>query len=256
MSSKGYVSIYREIQDHWLWKGERFSKGQAWIDILLRANYKDNKFLSNGVLVEVKRGSFLTSDKILADAYGWDKKTVTRFLKNLEKDEMIELSRSPKGTVIFIKNYDKYQLNMGKQEDNLKPVDKPVDDYIEGNQKGSEEDNRKGNTRVNHEDTNNNINNDNKENNIIYMDLSFIDDCITNVKITEKQYEKLKEKYSIKLIHDKIEALDNYKKLDDYKDHYKALLIWCKKDKDKEEYKDQPRKRRPKKDPYAMLKGD
>lgn len=91
---------------------------------------------------------------------------------------------------------------------------------------------------------------------VTYMDLKFIDDCITNIKITEEQYEKLKEKYSIKLIHDKIEALDNYKKLDDYKDHYKALLIWCKKDKDKEEYKDQPRKRRPKKDPYAMLKGD
>ena len=69
-------------------------------------------------------------------------------------------------------------------------------------------------------------------------------------------WKRLKEKYPIKLIHDKIEALDNYKKLDDYKDHYKALLIWCKKDKDKEEYKDQPRKRRPKKDPYASVKGD
>lgn len=91
---------------------------------------------------------------------------------------------------------------------------------------------------------------------VTYMDLKFIDDCITNIKITEEQYEKLKEKYPIQLIHDKIEALDNYKKLDDYKDHYKALLIWCKKDKDKEEYKDQPRKRRPKKDPYASLKGD
>ena len=90
---------------------------------------------------------------------------------------------------------------------------------------------------------------------VTYMDLKFIDDCITNIKITEEQYEKLKEKYPIQLIHDKIEALDNYKKLDDYKDQYKALLIWCKKDKDKEEYKEKP-KRRPKKDPYASIKGD
>ena len=190
MSSKGYISIYREMQDHWLWKGERFSKGQAWIDILLRANYRDNKVMINGVLTEVKRGSFLTSDKILGDAYGWDKKTVTRFLKNLEKDEMIELSRSPKGTVIFIKNYDKYQLNMGKQEDNLKPVVEPVEEDTEDNPKGNEEDNPKDNPEVNPRDTNNNINNDNKENNIIYMDLSFIDDCITNVKITQEQYNK------------------------------------------------------------------
>ena len=241
MSSKGYISIYREMQDHWLWKGERFSKGQAWIDILLRANYRDNKVMINGVLTEVKRGSFLTSDKILGDAYGWDKKTVTRFLKNLEKDEMIELSRSPKGTVIFIKNYDKYQLNMGKQEDNLNPVVEPVEEDTEDNPKGNEEDNRKGNTRVNHEDTNNNINNDNKENNIIYMDLSFIDDCITNVKITQEQYNKLKDKFNIELLHDKIIALDVYKDLKKYKDHYKVLNIWCRKEKDNPKYQEKPK---------------
>lgn len=91
---------------------------------------------------------------------------------------------------------------------------------------------------------------------VTYMDLKFIDDCITNIKITEEQYEKLKEKYPIELIHDKIEALDNHKKLDDYKDHYRALLIWCKRDKNKDEYKSQPQKKRPKKDPYAMLKRD
>lgn len=89
-----------------------------------------------------------------------------------------------------------------------------------------------------------------------YMDLSFIDDCIVNVKITKEQYEKLKEKYPIKLIHDKIEALDNYKKIDDYKDHFRTLNIWCKKDKDKEEYKVQAPTKRRKKDPYAFLKDD
>ena len=80
---------------------------------------------------------------------------------------------------------------------------------------------------------------------------SFLFFIVTLSGASVSKYDNFK--YSIKLIHDKIEALDNYKKLDDYKDHFKALLIWCKKDKDKEEYKEKP-KRRPKKDIYAFLK--
>lgn len=80
-----------------------------------------------------------------------------------------------------------------------------------------------------------------KEKNIIYIDLSFIDDCITNVKITQEQYNKLKDKFNIELLHDKIIALDLYKDLKKYKDHYKVLNIWCRKEKDNPKYKEKPK---------------
>lgn len=117
------------------------------------------------------------------------------------------------------------------------PVDEPVSEPVTG---PSKKDNK--------------INNK-KDNKIFYMDLSFIDDCITDVKITEEEYKNLIEKYPKKLVHDKIEALEIYKDMDKYDSHYKVLNNWCKKDKDKEEYKEKP-KRRPKKDPYASVKGD
>lgn len=96
----------------------------------------------------------------------------------------------------------------------------------------------------------------NSKENIIYMDLSIIDDCISNVKITEMQYQKLKEKYPLKLVNEKIIALDVYKDVNKYKEHYKVLNIWCKKEEDNPKYKEQPQKKRPKKDIYARLKED
>ena len=91
---------------------------------------------------------------------------------------------------------------------------------------------------------------------VTYMDLKFIDSLISEVKITEEEYKLLTERYSKKLVHDKIKALDGYKDLDKFGSHVKVLNSWCDKDKDKEEYKDQPQKKRPKKDPYASVKGD
>ena len=70
-----------------------------------------------------------------------------------------------------------------------------------------------------------------------YMDLSFIDNCITKVKITQKEYDELLSKYPEQLVHDKIEALEIYKDFKKYKEHYKVLSIWCKKDADNPKYK-------------------
>lgn len=69
-----------------------------------------------------------------------------------------------------------------------------------------------------------------KEKEIIYIDLTFIDDVIDKVKITQEQYEKLVNKFGSKITNTQIMALDNYianGKGAKYKDHYRALNIWC-----------------------------
>lgn len=90
--------------------------------------------------------------------------------------------------------------------------------------------------------------------NKFYMDLTFIEDHISTVRITEKEYNKLLEKYSKKLVHDKIELLDAYADNDKYDNHFKVLSIWCKKDKDKEDYKEQLNDEKPKADTYTEIK--
>ena len=89
MASKGWISVHREIQDHWVWEEKPFSKGQAWLDLLMMANHKDNKFVFNGELIEVARGAFITSELKLMERWGWSKSKVRNFLKMLENDSMI-----------------------------------------------------------------------------------------------------------------------------------------------------------------------
>lgn len=219
--STGWIKLNRSIQENWLWEEKPFDKKSAWIDLLLMANHKNNKFPLGNEIIEVDQGSFITSEIKLMNRWGWSKTKLRNFLKLLESEKMITKVVDKKKTTITIVNYRVYQ----GCEDQEKTTEKP-----QKNQEKTIEKPQK--------DTNKNEKNEKNEKNIIYMDLSFIDDCITNVKITQEQYNKLKDKFTIKLVHDKIMALDVYKDLKKYKDHYKVLNIWCRKEEDNPKYKE------------------
>ena len=53
--SVGWIKLDRQICDHWLWKDQPFSYGQAWVDLLLNANHKPAKILIKNKLVEAKQ---------------------------------------------------------------------------------------------------------------------------------------------------------------------------------------------------------
>ena len=105
----GWISLHRQIQDGWLWQDKPFSKGQAWIDLLLLVNHTDSKVFIDGQLVEVERGQRIISIRQLCDRWGWSNSKVVRFLNVLESDEMLSRKSDTKKTVITIANYSKYQ---------------------------------------------------------------------------------------------------------------------------------------------------
>ncbi|MGG7077358.1 hypothetical protein [Clostridium sardiniense] len=105
----GWVKVYRDIENNWLWEDTPFSRGQAFIDLLLMVNHQDKKILFNGDLVEVKRGSRITSLRQLGESWGWSRTKVKKFLEQLEKDGMITVKSDSKKTVVSIENYTFYQ---------------------------------------------------------------------------------------------------------------------------------------------------
>lgn len=119
---EGYISIHRKIVENWSWEDKPFSKGQAWIDILLLANYKDNKFPLGDEIVIVTRGSFITSEIKLMERWGWSKTKVRSFLKQLENDNMIVKKTDRKKTTLTVCNYNNYQHNEDQKETNKKPL--------------------------------------------------------------------------------------------------------------------------------------
>ena len=105
----GWIKLHRDIQEHWLWEDEPFSRGQAFIDLLMEVNHEDRKVLFNGELIEIKRGSKITSLRKLGERWKWSICKVKKFLEQLQKDGMITYKSDNKKTLVTIENYSVYQ---------------------------------------------------------------------------------------------------------------------------------------------------
>ncbi|MCO4849683.1 Replication protein O [Bacillus vallismortis] len=105
----GWIKLHRSVQDHWIYQEKRkFSKYEAWLDLLMMASHKDNKFVLGNELYEVKRGQFISSIRKLGERWSWSNTKVTQFLDLLRKDEMIDFKKDTKKTLITIVNYGVY----------------------------------------------------------------------------------------------------------------------------------------------------
>lgn len=110
---KGYILLHRSLmenRDVWL-NGEAFTKGQAWVDLLLLTQHSDYRGFS--------RGQCWVSQAWLAKRWGWSKKKVSRFLTHLVSLGMVTTEGTTKGTTLTIVNYGKYQ--------NQRPTDDATD---------------------------------------------------------------------------------------------------------------------------------
>lgn len=102
-----FFTIDRKLLEDELWTAEPFTKGQAWVDLIGRASYKDGELTKRGELIITERG--------LADRWKWPKPKVRRFLEWLEKEGMITRTkmrtknRSGYRTKINVEKYSIYQ---------------------------------------------------------------------------------------------------------------------------------------------------
>ena len=117
----GWIKIHRSITNHWLYTEKRkFSKFEAWNDILLNVNYLETKTIIKGKLYEIKRGQSILSLESWAKRWNWDKSSVRRFFSLLEKDSMIELKSDNITTQLTVCKYDSYQSEENTNETQTK----------------------------------------------------------------------------------------------------------------------------------------
>lgn len=105
----GYILLHRSLLEHWVYQEKPFSKGQAWIDLLLLANYEDKKTYFRGKLVTCKRGTVNLSIQELSRRWGWNWRTTKNFILSLEGESMCRLECTRERTTITIVKYDDFQ---------------------------------------------------------------------------------------------------------------------------------------------------
>ena len=133
--NRGYIKVWRKVWNHKLFQEKRkFSRFEAWVDMIMLANGKDKEIIFDGKSLLIKRGQFLTSQRQLAARWGWSKTKTADFLKISSKhDHSIEIISDRKKSIITILNYDKYNPlpNKGKttEIEEKKTTERPLKDH-------------------------------------------------------------------------------------------------------------------------------
>ena len=141
MANQGYIKLWRKIQDNPLYREKRrFSRSEAWIDLLLMANHKPNEIIVDFKRVPIKRGEVFTSQLGLSKKWNWGIASVNRFLKLLKNENQISYRAESKYTIISILNWDKYQMEAETtRKAERKPERKPLGNHSETNKNDKNE---------------------------------------------------------------------------------------------------------------------
>jgi len=110
MTYRGYIKLWRKIQENPLYKERRrFNRNEAWIDLLLLANHKAVEITFGLRKIFLKAGDILSSQLSLAKRWRWGIASVKRFLEYLYDENQITFKTENKFTLISILNWSLYQ---------------------------------------------------------------------------------------------------------------------------------------------------
>ena len=224
MENNGWIKIYRQIQKHWIWDNPDYLK--AWIAILITVNHEDNKVLIHGELFNCGRGESLLSLANWAKTFGkgWTIQRTRTFFNLLEKDKMINTEGCRKTTRLNVCNYDSYQEV--QQTNNRQTTGKQQADNKQITTNKNDKNDKKNNIDIQQAE--------HLDENYIKFNL-WLKDNASNVlkiknQISEKEFLKLKGKYSSQEIMNVVECLDNYAPASKkYISVYKTILKWLEK---------------------------
>ena len=100
-----YVQIDRSIKDEVDWTSQKFTKSQAWIDLILLANTEPEEIWAGKEFITIEAGSFITSETKLMKRWKWGNTKIRSFLQTLEKQGDIKREIKCNQSVITIENY-------------------------------------------------------------------------------------------------------------------------------------------------------
>lgn len=122
-----WVKISVSLMDHFVWNGEPFTRGQAWVDLIMLVNHEPTKTVVDGQVIEVGIGEYVTSIRRLADRWNRSVKWVMDYLDLLRSDNMVETKVVGHGknskTLLFLVNYEGFQLSGNAKETHRKRIE-------------------------------------------------------------------------------------------------------------------------------------
>ena len=113
--NNGYVKIHRKLLGNPIVMKDS-DHLSIWIYLLLNATHKEMNAMFNGKKIVLKSGQLITGARAIANDLEINKDKVQRVLNEFKTDTQIDTLASPKGRLITILNWEKYQ-NCDTQND-------------------------------------------------------------------------------------------------------------------------------------------
>lgn len=228
MGNNGWVAIHRSIKDNWVWEDKPFSKGQAWIDLILTANHEDVIKTVKGRPHKFEKGTVSMSQRKLADRWGWSRDKVIHFLHDLCTTGMIE-KQSKDYTIIKLVNWDKFQVEHSKKQTTKQTTDQSSEQTTS--------------QTLNNNDLTMNNNYDNREEQPLpeIKAPKYPTGKYNNVMLTQEEAAKLSGEFPAEAA-GMIEKLSEYMETTGkkYANHYAVICKWIREDREKA--KQEPKK--------------
>lgn len=109
----GWISLHRKLVGSKLWLKQKFTKGQAWVDLLMLASFKETEIMIGYKTIKLSPGQIFTSQKKLSKRWKWGIASVHRFLIWMTSEKVLEWKAETINgggyTVITILNWSEYQ---------------------------------------------------------------------------------------------------------------------------------------------------
>lgn len=105
----GTVNISRSIWADTAFKDQPLTEREAFMWLIMEASFVPREKRVGNVVVNLDRGQLACAVRFMADAWGWSKSTVQRFLDRLKKRDMIGTDSGTGVLVITVCKYDEYQ---------------------------------------------------------------------------------------------------------------------------------------------------
>lgn len=116
MENSGYIKLFRKLLKSPIFENEKALK--IWLWCLLKASHVEHTQLVGQQIITLKKGQFVFGRITAADELKMSESTIYKYIKLLEKLEMISLESNNKFSVVSIEKWEDYQQE--KLKDNNK----------------------------------------------------------------------------------------------------------------------------------------
>jgi hypothetical protein len=123
MADWGVFAVDRGLWGHPFFKPEPFTERESWVWLISAAAWKRMRVGYQGMVVMLERAEFCFALRFLAEKWRWDKDRVDRYLKRLQRHDMIRDTSRDGAKVYFITNYNKFnRIGMPDRDTNADKV--------------------------------------------------------------------------------------------------------------------------------------